>query len=246
MEASLFEGRRHISTPFNDELHNIHGSVLRMGGMVQQQLDDALDALANMDGILAEEVVARDQTVNRLEIFIDNLCRQVLVRRQPTAGDLRLVLSSIKTITDLERIGDEAKRIARMTLRHADEQTDQKRPVDISHLSDQVQNNLRRALDTFARMDAGSALRILVGEDQPVDQEYNRVTRQLVTAMMNHPERIPLCLDILWSSRALERISDRACNICEYVIYYVHGKDVRYSNLRNSTEIGEEAPDLPT
>jgi len=245
MAHHFFVSQQHISRQFNAELQNIHSSVLRMGGMVQQQLRDALHALSVNDALQAENVAKRDYKINQMEMLIDTQCRQVLVRRQPTAIDLRLILTAIKTITDLERIGDEAKRIARMAQHYANESVSVTRPVDITHLSDQVQGLLNRALDSFARMDADSALHILCEEDQPIDQEYERLTRQLVAYMMTQPRDIPQALDILWSSRALERIGDRACNLCEYIIYYVHGRDIRHSHLQANNRQDDEENNSP-
>lgn len=218
----------------------MHHSVLRMGGLVQQQLYDAINALIEPDAFKAERVMQADRQVNSMEMSIDEHCRQIIVRRQPSAGDLRLVLASIKTIADLERIGDEAKRIARMAEHHTlnIDSAMAHLPVDIAPLAEQVHMLLHRSLDTFARMDADTAWNILCCEDMPVDEEYNSISRQLINTMMSTPRIVPLALDILWSARSLERIGDRACNICEYVVYCVHGRDVRYRNSRNLSEDG--------
>jgi phosphate transport system protein len=231
MDESLEISHQHISSRFNQELQRIHRQVLTMGGLVQEQLRDALIALSDNDGELGEAVIHRDYQVNALEVAIDEACTQVLARRQPAAGDLRLLVAVIKTITDLERIGDEAERIARMAVHKSRENYMVKHYVDIRHLGEQVDQMLRQALDAFARMDVKTALD-MIHEDSKVDQEYDSIIRQLVTYMMQDPRSIPTALDIMWSARALERIGDRSRNIGEYVMYFVKGKDLRHISLQ--------------
>jgi len=222
----------HISHQFNVALEDIRNRVLTMGGMVEQQLTDAIRALVNLDTRLAETVVTGDYKVNAQEVAIDDECVQILARRQPAASDLRLIIAVIKTITDLERIGDEAERIARMTINLAQAGGDDKRNPHyyIEHLGEQVKHMLHDALDAFARMDAEAAVTVW-RQDFKADQEYEAITRQLMTFMMEDPRSIPKALDVMWSARALGRIGDRSRNICEYVIYLVHGKDVRHTSI---------------
>lgn len=220
----------HISQQFNAELEDIRTRVMQMGGLVEQQLRDAVKSLIDMDEALAEVVVTNDYKVNALEVSIDEDCTQILARRQPTASDLRLVVAVIKTITDLERIGDEAERIGRMALRFSVEKGSSRMLMGIQHLAEHVTNMLHDALDAFARMDIEAALSA-ARRDEKADQEYESILRNVMTYMMEDPRSIPLLLDIMWSARALERIGDRTQNICEYVIYLVKGKDVRHTSM---------------
>ncbi len=218
----------HISQQFNQELEDVRNLVLQMGGIVEQQLVDAVQALTTMDTTLAEVVVTNDYKINRLEVEIDEECTHILARRQPAASDLRLLMAIIKTITDLERIGDEAERIGRMALKFSEgESKDTKALVGIGHMGELVRHMLHDSLDAFARMDAEAAAQI-GRKDLKVDQEYENILRQLMTYMMEDPRSIPRVIGVMWSARALERIGDRARNICEYVIYLVKGKDVRH------------------
>lgn len=222
--------RKHISQQYNKELEDIRNQVLAMGGMVEQQLIDAVTALVNGDRELADRVVTNDYKVNALEVAIDEECTRVLARRQPAAGDLRLIIAVIKTITDLERIGDEAERIGRMAVHLGDEAGGRKTMGSVERLGELVRKNLHDALDAFARVEPETAAQV-AREDLKVDREYEAVLRQLITYMMEDPRSIPAVLDVVWSARSLERIGDRARNICEYVIYLVHGKDVRHTSL---------------
>ncbi len=221
---------QHISQQFNEELEDIRTRVMYMGGIVEQQLSDAIKALTTMDASLAEVVITNDYKVNALEVSIDEECTQILARRQPAAGDLRLVISVIKTITDLERIGDEAERIGRMALHFSEKGGENKMLAGIIHMGDLVTKQLHNALDTFARTDSEAAAQV-AREDKKVDQEYETILRNLMTYMMEDPRNIPILVDMMWSARALERIGDRSSNICEYVIYLVKGKDVRHTSV---------------
>ncbi len=221
---------QHISQQFNEELEDIRTRVMYMGGIVEQQLADAIKALTTMDVSLAEVVITNDYKVNALEVSIDEECTQILARRQPAASDLRLVMAVIKTITDLERIGDEAERIGRMALHFAEKGGENKMLAGIVHMGDLVTRQLHNALDTFARTDSEAAI-MVAREDKKVDQEYETILRNLMTYMMEDPRTIPILVDMMWSARALERIGDRARNICEYVIYLVKGKDVRHTSV---------------
>lgn len=227
----------HISQRYNEELEDVRNKVLYMGGLVEQQLADAVLALTTMDSTLAEVVITNDYKINRLEVEIDDECIHILARRQPAAGDLRLLMAIIKTITDLERIGDEAERVGRMALRFIEgESTKDTKPLlGIGYFGDHVRRNLHDALDAFARMDVQAATQI-AKEDLKIDQEYEGILRQLMTYMMEDPRSIPRVIGVMWSARALERIGDRARNICEYVIYLVGGKDVRHTSLEQVEE----------
>jgi len=219
----------HISRQYNAELEDIRNRVLAMGGLVEQQLNNAINAIVNNDAKLGDDVTANDYKINALEVTIDEECVQILARRQPAAGDLRLVIAVIKTITDLERIGDEAERVGRMAVQLAEKEGIRKPTALLEHLGQHVKQMVHNALDAFARLDVEAAVTTW-RQDKRVDEEYEAIMRQLMTFMMEDSRMIPYILDVIWAARALERMGDRASNICEYVIYLVKGKDVRHTS----------------
>jgi len=219
---------KHISQQFNSELEDVRNRVLTMGGLVEQQLADAIRALVERDKELGGQVISNDYQVNEMEVSIDEECTQIIAKRQPTASDLRLVMAVIKTITDLERIGDEAERFAKMVMKHTNEQAASRHFGSIEVMGEKVRHMLHGALDAFARMDVDAATQTWL-KDSKIDKQYETITRELITYMMEDPRAIPWALDVLWAARALERIGDRSSNICEYVIYLVKGKDVRHT-----------------
>ena len=222
---------QHISHKFDEEMESLRNQVLKMGGLVEQQISGAIEALQKTDAAGAEKIILRDHKVNALEVTIDEACAQILARRQPAASDLRMVVAVIKTITDLERIGDEAEKIAKMALSLAeDDASFNSRYAGIRHLGDQVKRMVHDVLDAYARLDVDAALKV-VRDDDEADKEYQDLIRMLITYMMEDPRSISEVLDVIWAARALERIGDHAKNIGEYVIYLVKGKDIRHLDL---------------
>ena len=220
----------HISKKFDTELENIRERVLAMGGLVEQQLINALKSLTESEVEYAQTVINNEPTVNKYEVTIDEDCTKILARRQPAAGDLRLVMAVIKTITDLERIGDESEKIAKMSMELVERQGPKSYYVGINAMGNHARNMVHDALDAFARMDSSAAVTV-AGEEPKSDDMYVAILRQLITYMMEDPRNISGTLDAVWSARALERIADHARNICEYVIYFVEGKDVRHTSI---------------
>jgi len=221
---------RHTSKQFDADLEDVRELVLAMGGLVEQQIADAVRSLITGEGGLGEEVVRGDREVNRMELEIDEQCTRILARRAPQAGDLRLIIAVAKTITDLERIGDEAEKIGRMATQLASYDRPKSAFRQIEMLGRHVREMLRDALDAFARLDSEAAVRVSQA-DTEVDREYEGVVRQCITYMMEDPRTIRHMLDVLWAVKALERIGDHATNIGEYVVYFVEGKDVRHIGL---------------
>lgn len=229
-EAEFDLSHHHISKQYDHELLAIRNQVLTLGGLVEAQIESAVIALLESDIELAERVISDDYKVNSMEVAIDEECTQILALRQPAARDLRLVVAVIKTITDLERIGDEAKRIARIAVDLVDHFPKKNQLTDLQQLAQHARQMLRESLDAFARIDVDESLRV-VQEDRQVDREYESIMRQQITYMMEDPRSIPVSLNIMWAARALERVGDRACNICEYVIYYAMGKNIRHISI---------------
>jgi len=220
----------HILSRFNADLEGVRSSVLQMGGLVEQQLQNGINALISGDSRLGEEVAQLDHKVNSMEVAIDEDCSRILATRSPTASDLRLIVAVIKTITDLERIGDETEKLGHIAGRLAALDRPVDRYRELNHIGDLVTEMVHGALDAFARMDTEAALAI-ARKDRVVDEEYEAIQRQCITFMMEDPRAIRRVLDVLWVARALERIGDHAKNICEYVIFMVLGKDVRHLSL---------------
>ena len=230
----------HISSRFNADLEDLRSAVLQMGGIVEQQVQNGVAAIVTGDSQLGEEVARADHRVNAMEVSIDENCSRILATRNPTASDLRLIVAVIKTITDLERIGDEAEKLGHISTRLAslDRPTDRYR--EIKHIGELVAEMVRGALDAFARLDVQSALQV-ARQDRIVDEEYDAIQRQGITFMMEDPRTIRRALDVLWVARALERVGDHAKNICEYVMYMALGRDIRHLSIE---EVERELVDL--
>jgi phosphate transport system protein len=217
----------HISKQFDAELEAVRTRVLHMGGVVEEQIVRAIDGLASGNMAVIEQVIADDHRVNALEVELDEACSHIIAKRQPAASDLRLIIAIIKTITDLERIGDEAEKIARMAkLTHSGERQHMPK-LELKHVADLALAMLRNALDAFARLDAVAAAQV-VRQDELVDSEFRSILRQLITFMMEDPRTITHSLEILFIAKALERIGDHSKNMAEYVVYMVEGRDVRH------------------
>ena len=220
----------HIAKQFDVDLDNIRTRVLQMGGEVEQQIVRAMAALETADTDLADVVIEHDHMVNRHEVELDEACTHIIARRQPTASDLRTIMMVVKTITDLERIGDEAKKIAKKARALAAADTQLRPRVPLQHAASLALGMLRKALDAFARIDLTVAAEV-VREDKEVDAEFKAITRQLITFMMEDPRTITSSLDVLFIAKAIERIGDHAKNLSEYVVYMAKGRDVRHIGI---------------
>jgi phosphate transport system protein len=220
----------HSSRQYDNELEAMRSSVLQMGGLVESQLKMAIDAFERADADLAEQVIQADRRVNELEIDLDRAVNHIIARRQPTAGDLRMIMGVAKTITDLERIGDESTKIARAAkwLREKEKSFRVNRIPDIRLTGDAATAMLHKSLDAFARMDAHAA-GVLIDEDQGIDERFRAILRQLITFMMEDPRAISASLDTVWAAKAIERVGDHAKNIAEHVIFIAQGADVRHA-----------------
>jgi phosphate transport system protein len=225
----------HTSRRFNEDLERVRAKVLTMGGFVEQQLSQALTALVQGDSALGQSVASQDYKVNGMEVSIDEECSRILATRAPAAGDLRMVVATIKTITDLERIGDECERIGAIAARLANVERPADRYREVKHLGRTVQLMVHNMLDACARLDSALALET-ARNDRVVDEEYESIQRQCITFMMEDPRTIRRALEVMWVVRSLERIGDHAKNICEYIIYMVHGKDIRHTSLERVAE----------
>lgn len=233
MDKNFF--KEHMSQQFNTELEDIIRQVMAMGGLVEQQLADGIKAMTEGDSDLAQKVMTSDYQINAKEVEIDEGCTHILARRQPTASDLRLVIAVIKTIADLERMGDEAERVGRMGLHLLDEDRNSAPMPDLAQMGENTRSMTRGALDAFARMDVGQAVRV-AQQDIHIDSLYETVMHKLMKKMTASPDAVPRLMDIVWATRSLERIGDRARNICEYVVYFVKGKDVRHISYEQMAE----------
>ncbi len=225
----------HISEQFNKELEDIRNKVLMMGGLVEQQIELAIEAFTTNNEELAELVIKQDNQVDDLEMAIDLECTQILALRQPAAFDLRLLLTVIKVINELEIIGDLAERVAKMAIQLSDTDNKKDQYHELQHMTDLVKDMLHGALDAFARMSIDDITEI-TGRDDNVDREYDSILRQLITHMMEDPRNITRTLNVLWTVRAVERIGDHACYICEHLIFMIKGEAVRHlsqSELEN-------------
>lgn len=218
----------HISQQFNADLEDVRTQFLAMGGLVEQQVANAIHALLDTDAQMAIDVQATDNQVNSMETQIDETLVRILARRQPAASDLRMVMAVSKANTDLERVGDEASKIARIAQTLSEEGESPRGYTETRHIGNQVRLMVHEALDAFARLDADQALRVMQ-TDGDIDREYQSATRALMTYMMEDPRYISRVINVLWVLRSLERIGDHARNIAEQVIYMVKGEDVRHT-----------------
>jgi len=226
---------RHISGQFNDDLENVINHVMHMGGLVEKQLGDSLKAVYDNDRELAQKVLSSDYKINNLEVSIDDECTRIIAKRQPAAGDLRLIMAVIKTIADLERIGDEAEKIAQVALESFDAKQ-QDLLMNLDNLGRSVLQLLQETLDAFTRMDVDAAIAAHKA-DKNIDRNYDALMRQLMTYMMEDPRSIPSIMSAIWAARSIERIGDRCQNICEYIIYFVKGKVVRHTNADDMSQL---------
>jgi phosphate transport system protein len=218
---------RHISEQYDAELEIVRRRLMEMGGMVEQQLRDAIKAISTYDAELASRVSARDHEVNRFEVTLDEQCIHIIARRQPTATDLRLLVTVMKSSTDLERIGDEANRIAKMARELANLDFQNNVYGETAKLGQLATTMVSRALDALARLDTQEALD-LIAADKQVDEEYRAVIQTLANSMTENPDAVERDLHLIWVARSLERVGDHAKNISEYVLYLVEGKDIRH------------------
>ena len=218
----------HISRRFNESLENVIALALQMGDTAERQLTRAMQALVAGDQALAQTVAGEDGLINAMETRIDEECQRILATRGPTASDLRMVLAIHKSAGDFERIGDEAEKVARIAARVTPEARKAGKFREIRNLARTVQQMLHSALEAFRQLDATAAWQTM-RMDRAIDREYESIQRQCVTYMMEDRQAIQRALDDMWTVRALERIGDHAKNLCEYVIYVVHGQDIRHA-----------------
>lgn len=225
----------HISEQFNKDLQDIRDKVLTMGGLVEQQLELAITAFTTGDIELADQVIRRDNQVDALEMAIDQECSEIIARRQPAAIDLRLLIAAIKIVREIERAGDKAERIAQIAIKVAGTDAQYNHQYELEHMAEVIKEMLHMSLDAFARLNIDSVTGI-TGRDANVNREYENILRRLITRMMEDPRNITRALDVIWAARALERIGDYACNICEHLVYIVNGLDVRHLSQQELEE----------
>lgn len=223
----------HTFKQYDAELESVRAKVLQMGGLVEQQIVNALESLVNVNPKLAAEVMENDHLVNALEVQVDEDCSHIIARRQPAAGDLRMIMMVVKTITDLERIGDEATKIARVAQKiYESDRLYKPRFNEIKTMVTLVREMLRTSLDAFARLDVSKTVDV-ARQDEQVDEQFRSAMRQLITFMLEDPRTISMSLEVLFVAKAIERIGDHAKNIAEYVVYMVKGKDVRHTSVED-------------
>jgi phosphate transport system protein len=222
----------HISSRYNDELGRLRGSVRDMGALVERQLTLAIGSLSQPDPDVLAQVAEKEQRINQFERSIDEDCSRILAMRAPTASDLRLIITILKTITDLERIGDEGEKVAAIGARLAQREQSGSAYRELRNLAELVADMVHQMLEALERLDTDLALQV-VRRDRAVDEEYEAIHRQNITFMMEDPRTIRRALDLMWIVRSLERIGDHAKNVCEYLIYLVHGKDIRHTRLED-------------
>ncbi len=226
----------HTSKQFDADLEDIRSRVLQMGGVVETQITAAIEAFSTGSEELISRVIDTERRVNTFEKEIDDACVHVVARRQPAASDLRLIMGVSKVVTDLERVGDEAEKIARMARQiYGRGALTIPRSIDVRQTGNKAALMLRRVLDALARLDADEAAKI-IAEDKLIDTEFRAIVRQLITYMMEDPRTITTALDIVWIAKAIERVGDHAKNIAEQVIYIVHGTDVRHTGSAPAAE----------
>lgn len=230
----------HINSQFDSELEAIRSQVMGMAGLVEEQVRVAMQALASGDATLIQKVIERETEVNDMHVKLDDMCIHMIARRQPAASDLRMVMTVIKSVEDLERVGDKAENICRRARSMYDSGRMQvPRFSELNHIAEQALEMLSSALDSFARMDAIKAAEV-IRSDGRIDEEYRALQRQLITFMMEDPRVITVTMDTLWIAKAIERIADYAVNISEHCIYLVKGRDVRHLSEDEVTAIAQQ------
>jgi len=223
----------HISEQYDAELDAARNQLMEMGGLVEQQLHDAAQALINQDDELASRVRESDARINQFEVDIDEQCIHIIARRQPAASDLRTLISVMKASTDLERIGDEAGRVAKMAQALSGMEYPADQYSDFRQLAALAEEIVANSLDAFARLDADGAMNAIAFDEQ-IDQGYNAIVRERGSNMRQDTAGIDRAMNVIWAARALERVGDHAKNISEYVVYLVKGQDVRHPEKRLS------------